>query len=216
MSCATLMCNCTVSTWASVPMSFSMHKHSECVCHLSSISCMWHHWILACWVHTHCPIGLSYMLLQSEIPSSICAKLRTVAASNNGVHTPRSLSAYASHYIQSFTCLYHQRLHATITIIACSHHIYEWCCSSCTSRSWWITQSMQHHRRGCNNAHGMCHVRFLGSCVWFCDVMSFFDASGMVCIQVEPVSILTHQTHCSRFAKERWRGCTCRHCFVLR
>ena len=25
-----------------------------------------------------------------------------------------------------------------------------WCCSSRTSRSWWITQSTQHHRRGCN------------------------------------------------------------------
>ena len=24
-------------------------------------------------------------------------------------------------------------------------------CSSCTSRSWWITQSTQHHRRRCNN-----------------------------------------------------------------
>ena len=28
---------------------------------------------------------------------------------------------------------------------------YLWCCSSRTSRSWWITQSTQHHRRGCNN-----------------------------------------------------------------
>ena len=31
------------------------------------------------------------VLLRSEIPSGICAKLRTVAASNNRVHMPRSL-----------------------------------------------------------------------------------------------------------------------------
>jgi len=37
------------------------------------------------------------------------------------------------------------------SIIACSRHIYLWCCSSRTSRSWWITQSTQHHRRGCNS-----------------------------------------------------------------
>ena len=43
-----------------------------------------------------------------------------------------------------FTCHDH-------SIIACSRHIYVWCCSSRTSRSWWITHLMQHHRRGCNN-----------------------------------------------------------------
>jgi len=37
------------------------------------------------------------------------------------------------------------------SFIACSRHLYVWCCSSRTSRSWWITQSTQHHRRGCNN-----------------------------------------------------------------
>jgi len=38
------------------------------------------------------------------------------------------------------------------SIIAFSRHIYVWCCSSRTSRSWWIAHSMQHHRRGCNNS----------------------------------------------------------------
>jgi len=57
-------------------------------------------------------------------------------------------------------------------------------------------------------AHGLCPLRFLGACVWFRDVTSFSDASGMVCVRVEPVSILTHQTHCPGFRKERWR----RHC----
>ena len=63
----------------------------------------------------------------SEIPSGMCAKLRTVAASNN-----RDRARNLSHY-----CLL-------------APHIL--CCySSCTSRSWWTTQSTQHHRRGCNN-----------------------------------------------------------------
>ena len=37
------------------------------------------------------------------------------------------------------------------SIIACSHHAYIYLCSSRTPRSWWITQSMQRHQRGCNN-----------------------------------------------------------------
>ena len=37
------------------------------------------------------------------------------------------------------------------SIIACSHHTYIYFCSSRTSRSWWITQSTQCYRRGCNN-----------------------------------------------------------------
>jgi len=35
--------------------------------------------------------GHSTFLLRSESPNGMCAKLRTVAASNNWVHTPRSL-----------------------------------------------------------------------------------------------------------------------------
>ena len=41
------------------------------------------------------------------------------------------------------------------SIIACSRHIYVWCCSLRTSRSWWITHLTQHHRRGCNNICGV-------------------------------------------------------------
>jgi len=41
-----------------------------------------------------------------------------------------------------FTCHDH-------SIIACSRHIYVWCCSSRTSHSWWITQS-----RCCCNTTG--------------------------------------------------------------
>jgi len=58
----------------------------------------------------------STILLRSEIPSGMCAKLRTVAASNNRDHA-RNLSYY---------CLL--TLHR-------------------------ITQSTQHHRRGCNSGY---------------------------------------------------------------
>jgi len=59
-------------------------------------------------------------------PSGMCAKLHTVAASNNRDHI-RNLSYY---------CLL-------------ALHIL-WCYSSRTSCSWWITQSTQRHQRGCN------------------------------------------------------------------
>jgi len=70
--------------------------------------------------------GHSTIVLRSEIPSGICAKLHTVAASNNRVHMPWSL----------YYCLF-------------APHV--WCCSSRTSRSWWIAQSTQHHQRGCSS-----------------------------------------------------------------
>jgi len=41
-------------------------------------------------------------------------------------------------------------------------------------------------------AHGMRPMRFLSECVWFRDVTSFSDSSGMVCVRE-----LTHQTQCS-------------------
>jgi len=56
------------------------------------------------------------------------------------------------------------------------------------------------------DAHGcvLCVFFLAHSRVWFCDVASFSDASGMVYVRVEPVSILTHQTQCSGFRKERY------------
>ena len=55
--------------------------------------------------------GHSTILLRSEIPSSTCTKLRTVAASNNRVHMPRSLDycLFAPHiyiYIYIYTLLF--------------------------------------------------------------------------------------------------------------
>jgi len=46
--------------------------------------------------------------------------------------------------------------------VACSRYTYDWCYSSRTSRSWWIIQSTQRHRRGCNSTivkqQGLCRV----------------------------------------------------------
>ena len=53
--------------------------------------------------------GHSTILLQLEISSGICAKLRTIAASNNRAHASQSLFAYASHHVQSFTHYYRDR-----------------------------------------------------------------------------------------------------------
>ena len=57
----------------------------------------------------------------------MCAKLHTVAASNNRVHLTRSL----------YYWLFAPRIYG--------------CCSSCIFRSWWTTHSVQRQKRGCNN-----------------------------------------------------------------
>jgi len=50
------------------------------------------------------------------------------------------------------------------SIIACSRHIYVWCYSSRTYRSWWMTQSAQHHRRGCNT-YNHSPLKISASCI---------------------------------------------------
>jgi len=35
------------------------------------------------------------------------------------------------------------------------------------------------------DAHSMRPVHFLSACVWFCDIMFFSDASGMVCVRAK-------------------------------
>jgi len=63
-------------------------------------------------------------------------------------------------YVQSLTSLVSPEItRHDYSIIACSRHIYVWCCSSRTSRSWWITQSTQHHRRGCNSTKVSVDIR---------------------------------------------------------
>ena len=72
--------------------------------------------------------GHSTILLQSESSSDKCAKLHTVASSNNRDHMPWSLCY----------CLF-------------APHIYG-CYSSCISCSWWISHSTQCQRRGCDKS----------------------------------------------------------------
>jgi len=80
--------------------------------------------------HDLCILVTAPFLLWSESPTSMCAKLRTVAASNNRDHMPRSLR-YCDHFI----------------IVRAT---YIWCCSSHTFRSWWTEHSAQRQQRGCN------------------------------------------------------------------
>jgi len=54
------------------------------------------------------------------------------------------------------------------------------------------------------NEHGMRPVRFLGACVWFRDVTSFSDASGMVCVRVKVVrAVSLKRQYKNRFLLER-------------
>ena len=99
-----------------------------------------------------------HLLLRSEIPSRMYAKLRTVAASNNRDHLTRSL--LSSPLASTINCLpgsqallefTHQDHSFGITLLLLVRTTHIYFCSLHTSRSWWITQSMQHHRRDCNN-----------------------------------------------------------------
>jgi len=86
-------------------------------------------------VHIVGPLAAT-LLLWLENLSGICANLRTVAASNNRDHA-RNLS---------YCCLLALQIW--------------WCYSSRTSRSWWITQSTQHHQRGCNTTSWAQNLQF--------------------------------------------------------
>ena len=87
-------------------------------------------------------------MLWSKRLNGTCAKLHTVAASNNRDHPTRSL----------YFCLF-------------TSHIFV-CCFLRTSHLWWIALSTQHQLRGCNNvpsfllwtapiAHSFCE-----GCTW--------------------------------------------------
>jgi len=96
-------------------------------------------------LHTAQPLhpGHSTILLRLESPSGKCAKFSTMIASNNRVHMPWSL----------YYCLF-------------VPHIYIYCCFSCTSCSWWITQSTQRQRRGCNSNHSPFHSTLWNFSKW--------------------------------------------------
>ena len=110
--------------------------------------------------------GHSTIFLRSEIPCSMCAKLRTVAESNNRDHSTRSLSSSplastinCSPGSQALLEVTHQdhSIGITLSLLVSTTHIYF--CSSRTSRWWWITQSMQ---RQCNCKHTMLNTLKLG------------------------------------------------------
>jgi len=57
---------------------------------------------------------------------------------------------------------------------------------ACCPRDLPERKSRPHDNEGIKlDAHGMRPMRFLSACVWFRDVTSFSDASGMVCIRVK-------------------------------
>ena len=98
------------------------------------------------------------LLLRSESPSGKFTKLRTMAASNNRDHPTRSLSSSplastinCSPGSQALLEVTYQDHSIEITLLLLVRATYIHFCSSRTSHSWWITQSTQHHRRGCNN-----------------------------------------------------------------
>jgi len=102
---------------------------------------------------------VALIVLRSEIPSGMCAKLRTVAASNDRDHTTRSLSS--SPFARTINCspgsqalleVTHQDHSIGITLLLLVRATYKYFCSSRTSRLWWSIQSTQHHWRGCNNS----------------------------------------------------------------
>ena len=79
----------------------------------------------------HFPLCDMLLVLQSEIPSGICAKLRTVATSNNRDHPIRSLWSSPFKHNQLFTRFTSivkghspRSLHRDHSIIACSRHIH--------------------------------------------------------------------------------------------
>jgi len=88
-------------------------------------------------------------MLRSESPSGKCAKLHTVATSNNRDHTPWSLFAYAIVTLNR-SQVSTGRDSTPQALCYCLFAPQYGCYSSCTSRSWWIAHSTQRQRRGCN------------------------------------------------------------------
>jgi len=149
--------------WQQATIEFTCHDHSiiACSCHIyvwicsSRTSCSW--WITQSTQHRRrgCNNIPSFLQWTAPIACSLCEGW-TPHDLHILVTAPfccdrKSRAAYAQSFALwqqatiEFTCHDH-------SIVACLCHIYVWCCSSRTSCSWWITQSTQHHQRGCNNA----------------------------------------------------------------
>ena len=177
-------------------------------------------------LHTWYCGSCTVLLLWSESTSGKCAELHTVAASNNRVHPTKSLSSsplactincshVRKYYKRSFTKitlrvreLLRSIVHMLVSVdlprhdlsfIACSSHIYVWCCSSRTSGSWWITQSTQHRRRGCNSGH------LYLVCLWRHNLTAYSCFQNKVLAKfVDTICIIfyTHCPYCMRHCTE--------------
>ena len=117
--------------------------------------------------------GHSNILLRSEIPIGMCRNLRTVAATNVEIMLATSFTIACPCYTYNCVIIYY---------IYYSSRIY---------RSWWITQSTQHHRRGCNSI--MDFVVQTPNLFWICRRM-FFPFKNF-----HNDSDRTQLLHCSQF-----------------
>jgi len=107
------------------------------------------------------------------IPSGMSAKLRNVAASNNRDHLTRSLSSSPLASIincspgsQALLEVTHQDYSIVITLLLLVHATYMYFCSSHTSRSWWVAQSTQHHRKRYNNMYWVNYGNHVDTTCW--------------------------------------------------
>jgi len=98
---------------------------------------------------------LFLLLLRSERMSGMCAKLHTVAATSNRHHMPWSL----------YYCLFAPDIYG--------------CCSSRTSRSWWIAYLTQCQRRSCYNIPSFLQ-RSASIARSFCEVCTWSDIHILV------------------------------------
>ena len=94
-------------------------------------------------------------LLRSKSLSGKCAKLHTVAASNNRDHKTTLVITISKYYqlFTSFTSIIRDNSLRSLYYCLFVPHIYG-CYSSRTSRSWWIAHSTQGQPRGCNTTLG--------------------------------------------------------------
>jgi len=115
-----------------------------------------------------------------------------------------------------------------ITLLLLVRAMYTYCCSSCTSHSWWITQSTQRHQRGCNNTPSFLQRTALITCS-LCEGWSRHDLhilvtapfccnwkspSGM-CAKLRTVAASNNRVHPTR-SLYYWLFATRIHIVVLR
>jgi len=102
---------------------------------------------------------MKMQVLRAKIPRGMCAKLRTVAESNNRNLPMRSLyycyfvpaiSYYCYFYAKASHCGSKQQKssHSMITQSLLVRATNTYFCSSRASRSWWITQTTQRNTTG--------------------------------------------------------------------